>query len=214
MSIIDTKANRVVGAALKSWPSGYSPGKTEADIPIEQREFDVTIPEGLEETCAEAGNCVSLDFFPLWVGGSVVVVVGERCADGASRLSSGGGCTTPAPSSSRLSRRVSISRSRPTELGRRAPSRHNYALYRQLINHVNPPAHRDPVRVRRNRRKDINHSSSTVFFFHIGTNLERKECKHTHFYTSSMLVSYSSCFFESSPLSSPIAHHNLSPKYP
>ncbi|CAN9417730.1 unnamed protein product [Alternaria sp. RS040] len=59
VSIVDTKRNEIVGNMLKVWEEGYAPGKTESDVPIGQREFSVTIPEGLEEKCAVAGDCVS-----------------------------------------------------------------------------------------------------------------------------------------------------------
>jgi hypothetical protein len=45
---------------LKVWSSGYAPGKKESDVPKDQEEFRVTVPEGLEERCAVAGDCVSL----------------------------------------------------------------------------------------------------------------------------------------------------------
>jgi hypothetical protein len=59
VSIVDTKSNQIVGDMLKVWASGYAPGKKETDAPLDQREFSVTVPEGLEEKCAAAGDCVS-----------------------------------------------------------------------------------------------------------------------------------------------------------
>jgi hypothetical protein len=59
VSIVDTKKNEIVGDMLKVWASGYAPGKKESDAPLDQREFSVTVPEGLEKTCASAGDCVS-----------------------------------------------------------------------------------------------------------------------------------------------------------
>jgi hypothetical protein len=59
VSIVSTKQNKQVGDFLKIWSSGYAPGKSENDVPFEQREFSVTIPSGLESTCANAGDCVS-----------------------------------------------------------------------------------------------------------------------------------------------------------
>jgi hypothetical protein len=44
---------------LKVWSKGYAPGKKESDVPADQKEFSVTVPEGLEERCALAGDCVS-----------------------------------------------------------------------------------------------------------------------------------------------------------
>jgi hypothetical protein len=60
VSIVDTKSNQIVGEMLKVWASGYAPGKKETDAPLDQREFNVTVPEGLEERCAVAGDCVSI----------------------------------------------------------------------------------------------------------------------------------------------------------
>lgn len=60
MSIVDTKKNQVVGEMLKVWAKGYAPGTTESDVPLDQKEFSVTVPEGLEETCKAAGDCVSV----------------------------------------------------------------------------------------------------------------------------------------------------------
>lgn len=59
VSIVDTKRNEIVGGMLKVWEKGYAPGKTESDTPLSQREFSITVPEGLEEKCAVAGDCVS-----------------------------------------------------------------------------------------------------------------------------------------------------------
>jgi hypothetical protein len=62
VSIVDTKTNTVVGDMLKVWSSGYAPGKKESDVPQDQKEFSVTVPEGLETKCATAGDCVSCVF--------------------------------------------------------------------------------------------------------------------------------------------------------
>jgi hypothetical protein len=59
VSIVDTKTNKVVGDMLKVWAKGYAPGRSEADVPKDQKEFSVTIPSGLESKCASAGDCVS-----------------------------------------------------------------------------------------------------------------------------------------------------------
>lgn len=59
VSIVSTKQNKQVGGPLKLWTKGYAPGKTEADVPLEQKEFSVTIPSGLESTCVSPGDCVS-----------------------------------------------------------------------------------------------------------------------------------------------------------
>ncbi|KAF2646453.1 hypothetical protein P280DRAFT_525275 [Massarina eburnea CBS 473.64] len=79
VSIVDTKANTVVGALLKDWPSGYSPGTKESDIPIEQRQFNITVPSGLETTCANAGDCV-LQWWWLY-NNPVIVETFESCVD-------------------------------------------------------------------------------------------------------------------------------------
>jgi len=65
VSIVDTKTDRVVGDMLKVWAKGYAPGRKESDVPLDQREFSVTVPSGLEEKCAVAGDCVSLPWYPL-----------------------------------------------------------------------------------------------------------------------------------------------------
>jgi hypothetical protein len=59
VSIVDTKSNAIIGDMLKVWEKGYAPGKSEADAPLDQKEFSVKVPEGLEEKCAVAGDCVS-----------------------------------------------------------------------------------------------------------------------------------------------------------
>jgi len=59
VSIVDTKSNKIVGDMLKVWAKGYAPGKKESDAPLDQKEFSVMVPEGLEEKCAKAGDCVS-----------------------------------------------------------------------------------------------------------------------------------------------------------
>ena len=59
VSIVDTKTNTMIGTALKSWAKGYAPGHFESDVPADQKEFNVTIPSGLETKCATAGDCVS-----------------------------------------------------------------------------------------------------------------------------------------------------------
>jgi hypothetical protein len=58
VSIVDTKKNVQVGEPLKLWSEGYAPGRTESDVPLDQRQFNVTVPKGLETTCANAGDCV------------------------------------------------------------------------------------------------------------------------------------------------------------
>jgi hypothetical protein len=60
VSIVDTKTNKVLGNMLKVWSKGYAPGIKESDVPADQKNFNVTIPKGLEKKCAVAGNCVSI----------------------------------------------------------------------------------------------------------------------------------------------------------
>ncbi|KAL1794124.1 hypothetical protein ACET3X_007545 [Alternaria dauci] len=77
VSIVDAKRNEIVGDMLKVWGKGYAPGKSESDVPIGQREFSVRIPEGLEEKCAMAGDCV-LQWY--WYGNSAKQTY-ESCVD-------------------------------------------------------------------------------------------------------------------------------------
>ncbi|KAF1849125.1 uncharacterized protein K460DRAFT_279500 [Cucurbitaria berberidis CBS 394.84] len=58
VSIVETKSDKIVGSMLKVWAKGYAPGRKETDVPLDQKEFNVTVPEGLEEKCATAGDCV------------------------------------------------------------------------------------------------------------------------------------------------------------
>jgi hypothetical protein len=61
VSIVDTKKNVIIGDMLKVWSKGYAPGRSEKDVPLDQKEFSVTIPTGLEDKCATAGDCVSIE---------------------------------------------------------------------------------------------------------------------------------------------------------
>jgi hypothetical protein len=63
VSVVDTKSNKIIGDMLKVWEKGYAPGKKESDVPLDQKEFSVTVPEGLEKKCATAGACVSRIIF-------------------------------------------------------------------------------------------------------------------------------------------------------
>ncbi|KAK7936672.1 uncharacterized protein PG986_015110 [Apiospora aurea] len=49
VSVVDTKANKIVGSPLVSWEEG---------TPKDQVDFNVTIPEDLGDKCAAAGACV------------------------------------------------------------------------------------------------------------------------------------------------------------
>ena len=62
VSIVDTKSNKIIGEFLKNWPKGYAPGRSEKDAPLDQREFSIKVPTGLEEKCAVAGDCVRSEF--------------------------------------------------------------------------------------------------------------------------------------------------------
>ncbi|KAF2276290.1 uncharacterized protein EI97DRAFT_474260 [Westerdykella ornata] len=77
VSVVDAKKNQVVGDMLKVWSKGYAPGRKEADVPIEQREFSVTVPEGLEERCVTAGDCV----LQWWWFGTGAKQTYESCVD-------------------------------------------------------------------------------------------------------------------------------------
>ncbi|CAA9957147.1 Chitin-binding domain protein [Pyrenophora teres f. maculata] len=77
VSIVDTKTNTIVGEMLKVWESGYAPGSKESDVPVDQKEFTVTVPEGLEERCKCAGDCV-LQWW--WFGDSAKQTY-ESCVD-------------------------------------------------------------------------------------------------------------------------------------
>jgi hypothetical protein len=63
VSIVDTKSNTKVGEYLKVWDKGYAPGRKESDVPLDQRQFSITVPTGLEKTCANAGDCVSFELY-------------------------------------------------------------------------------------------------------------------------------------------------------
>lgn len=55
VSIVDTAANAVIGEPLISWDVYAS---NSATIPDGQKNFEVTIPQGLGSKCASPGNCV------------------------------------------------------------------------------------------------------------------------------------------------------------
>ncbi|KAF1971054.1 hypothetical protein BU23DRAFT_472174 [Bimuria novae-zelandiae CBS 107.79] len=85
VSIVSTKQNKQVGEPLKLWTKGYAPGKTEKDVPLEQREFSVTVPNGLESTCATAGDCV----LQWWWLGTAAKQTYESCVDFKTAAASG-----------------------------------------------------------------------------------------------------------------------------
>ncbi|KAF2438650.1 hypothetical protein P171DRAFT_371587 [Karstenula rhodostoma CBS 690.94] len=77
VSIVSTKQNKLVGDFLKIWTKAYAPGKSEQDVPLEQRDFSVTVPSGLETTCANAGDCV----LQWWWLGTAAKQTYESCVD-------------------------------------------------------------------------------------------------------------------------------------
>ncbi|KAF1945605.1 hypothetical protein EJ02DRAFT_368916 [Clathrospora elynae] len=77
VSIVDTKSNEILGDMLKVWEKGYAPGTKESDTPLDQKEFSVTVPAGLEEKCATAGDCV----LQWWWYGVAVKQTYESCVD-------------------------------------------------------------------------------------------------------------------------------------
>ncbi|KAF2004040.1 hypothetical protein P154DRAFT_65566 [Amniculicola lignicola CBS 123094] len=77
VSIVDTKTNKIVGDMLKVWSKGYAPGRSEKDAPLDQKEFTVKVPAGLEEKCAVAGDCV----LQWWWYGTGARQTYESCVD-------------------------------------------------------------------------------------------------------------------------------------
>ncbi|KAF2019861.1 hypothetical protein BU24DRAFT_341883 [Aaosphaeria arxii CBS 175.79] len=77
VSIVDTKTNTIVGDMLKVWSKGYAPGRTEKDAPLDQKEFSIKVPTGLEEKCANAGDCV----LQWWWFGTGAKQTYESCVD-------------------------------------------------------------------------------------------------------------------------------------
>ncbi|KFH44916.1 hypothetical protein ACRE_042860 [Hapsidospora chrysogenum ATCC 11550] len=55
ISVVDTVANRLIGAPLKVWDDFLS---SDPDVPDDERDFSVTIPDGLPADCGQGGNCV------------------------------------------------------------------------------------------------------------------------------------------------------------
>jgi hypothetical protein len=53
LTIVDTESNTVIGEPLKTWAEWPRSGG-----PIEDTEFNATIPDGLESTCKTAGRCI------------------------------------------------------------------------------------------------------------------------------------------------------------
>ncbi|CAO2653853.1 Nn.00g105860.m01.CDS01 [Neocucurbitaria sp. VM-36] len=77
VSIVETKSDKIVGTMLKVWAKGYAPGKKESDVPLDQTQFNVTVPEGLEDKCATAGDCV----LQWWWYGTGAKQTYESCVD-------------------------------------------------------------------------------------------------------------------------------------
>ena len=68
VSVVDTERNEVL-EELKVWEDGYADGDKFPDLPLDETNFTVTIPE-LGGKCAEPGACVSLSYpypFPFTV---------------------------------------------------------------------------------------------------------------------------------------------------
>ena len=85
VSIVDTKSDTIIGEMLKVWSSGDAPGKKESDVPLDQEEFSVTVPEGLEEKCAIAGDCVS-HLLCFSMGKAFANMVNRSCNGGGMEL--------------------------------------------------------------------------------------------------------------------------------
>lgn len=60
VSVVDTERNEVL-EELKVWEDGYADGDVFPDLPLDQTNFTVTVPE-LGGKCAEPGACVSRIF--------------------------------------------------------------------------------------------------------------------------------------------------------
>ncbi|KAF2677490.1 hypothetical protein K458DRAFT_446971 [Lentithecium fluviatile CBS 122367] len=77
VSVVDTKSNVKVGEFLKVWDKGYAPGRSEKDVPLDQKEFSITVPTGLETACSNAGDCV----LQWWWLGTAAKQTYESCVD-------------------------------------------------------------------------------------------------------------------------------------
>jgi len=62
VSVVDTKANIVIGEPLKVWESGYADGAKYPNLPADQLSFSVKVPD-LGSKCTEAGTCVCPTLF-------------------------------------------------------------------------------------------------------------------------------------------------------
>ncbi|TLD26634.1 hypothetical protein PspLS_04629 [Pyricularia sp. CBS 133598] len=56
VSVVDLAANQIVGEPLRVWADGYADPAKFPNLPRDQVEFNVTVPE-LGGRCAEAGAC-------------------------------------------------------------------------------------------------------------------------------------------------------------
>ncbi|XXH04828.1 [4Fe-4S] proteins maturation [Hypoxylon texense] len=79
VSIVDTKTDTIIGAPLLNWPSGYADERAfyGHTTPVNQTNFNVTIPEDLGTQCSEAGACV----IQWWWYGTGAKQTYESCID-------------------------------------------------------------------------------------------------------------------------------------
>jgi hypothetical protein len=87
VSVVDTVANKVIGAPLLTWGDGYADGKNFPNLPKNETKFSVTVPD-LGGKCTEAGVCVC---YPR----SATDVVNFELILSANRLFSGIGLASP-----------------------------------------------------------------------------------------------------------------------
>ncbi|KAH9900421.1 hypothetical protein F4778DRAFT_141486 [Xylariomycetidae sp. FL2044] len=79
VSVVDTRTNAIVGDPLLVWPSGYADERQfySQTTPLDQTDFDLTIPETLGDQCATAGACV----LQWWWYGTGAKQTYESCVD-------------------------------------------------------------------------------------------------------------------------------------
>ncbi|CAJ2506382.1 Uu.00g005120.m01.CDS01 [Anthostomella pinea] len=79
VSVVDTRTNEIVGEPLLSWPSGYADEQAfyAGETPVNQTDFNVTIPTTLGSQCADAGACV----LQWWWYGTGAKQTYESCVD-------------------------------------------------------------------------------------------------------------------------------------
>jgi hypothetical protein len=74
VSVVDTKANAVIGEPLKVWASGYADGAKYPNLPKDQLEFSVKVPD-LGDKCTTAGTCVCSPPCHAWFSASLLTIV-------------------------------------------------------------------------------------------------------------------------------------------